>query len=153
MADSPDKTGRKQDGTFQKGTSGNPKGRPKGRMNKLTLALQSLMEGEAEEIAKTVIDLAKSGDLTAAKMVLDRACPAPKELPVSLPLPVIENPKDLIVGMNAIQKSLSVGDITPKQALELMGFMQGYRKIFEAVEIEGRLAAIEKKMDYLKGRK
>ena len=36
MTDTPDNTGRNQDGTFSKGVSGNPAGRPKGARSKLT---------------------------------------------------------------------------------------------------------------------
>lgn len=35
-ADKPDVTGRKQDGTFAKGVSGNPAGRPKSARSKLS---------------------------------------------------------------------------------------------------------------------
>ena len=45
---SPENTGRKQDGRFVKGQSGNPEGRPKGSANKATQAAQVLLEGEAQ---------------------------------------------------------------------------------------------------------
>jgi hypothetical protein len=39
--------GPKNKGQWQKGTSGNPSGRPPGRRNKATLAMEALLEGEA----------------------------------------------------------------------------------------------------------
>jgi hypothetical protein len=65
---------------FPPGTSGNPSGRP--RLTKLTEALRQQLSEEmpgasestiAEEIAKTLIRLALSGDIAAIKECFDRA--------------------------------------------------------------------------------
>jgi hypothetical protein len=47
-------------GTFQKGQSGNPSGRPAGSRNKATLALDALLDGEGEAITRKAIELAKA---------------------------------------------------------------------------------------------
>ena len=60
---------------FLKGQSGNPAGRPRGARNRSTVLLQNLLEGEAEAITRKVIDLAKSGDMTAIKLCMDRLAP------------------------------------------------------------------------------
>ncbi len=58
---------------FQKGQSGNPAGKPKGARHKTTL-----MQDDAERIVNAVITAACNGDMTAAKIILDRICP-PRE--------------------------------------------------------------------------
>ena len=44
---------------FQKGQSGNPKGKPKGTRHGVTMAAETLMEGEAEAITRKAIELAR----------------------------------------------------------------------------------------------
>ena len=52
---------------WRKGVSGNPSGKPKGSLNRVTLAIQSLLDGEGEELTRKAIELAKDGDLTALR--------------------------------------------------------------------------------------
>jgi hypothetical protein len=47
---------------YPKGTSGNPKGRPQGAVNKLTRAVNNLAAKEGPGIVKAVIEAAKLGD-------------------------------------------------------------------------------------------
>ena len=53
-------------------------GKPLGARNKTTLMLESLGADNAEEITRVVIEEARKGDMTAAKMILDRMWPVPK---------------------------------------------------------------------------
>jgi hypothetical protein len=48
---------------FQKGQSGNPDGRPKGSRNATTLALETLLDGQATALTQKAIDLALAGDM------------------------------------------------------------------------------------------
>ena len=58
-----EKTAGKQRGrSFRPGKSGNPAGRPRGARNKTTLAVEALLDGEAETITRKAIELAKTGD-------------------------------------------------------------------------------------------
>ena len=74
----PDNTGKKQvrtgGGHFRKGASGNPQGRPAGTRNKALLAMESLLDGEAEAITRVAVEKAKEGDATALRLCLERIC-------------------------------------------------------------------------------
>src|SRR5215213_10832715 len=72
---------------------GNP-GRPKGARHKTTLAIEALLDGEAEALTRKAIELAKAGDLVALRLCLDRICPPRKDRPVTFTLPSLESGTD-----------------------------------------------------------
>ena len=72
---------------FEKGQSGNPKGRPKGARNRTTLSVEALLDGDAEAITRKAIEKAKDGDMTAIRLCLDRFGPAGKGPPCVLHIP------------------------------------------------------------------
>jgi hypothetical protein len=74
-----------KDTRFVAGVSGNPSGRPKGSKNKSTLLREAMeqkvdrkLSREIPQVLDVVIRAAKSGDMSAAKMLLDRAVPVQK---------------------------------------------------------------------------
>ena len=50
--------GRPRGRFYKKGESGNPAGRPRGRRNNATLAVEALLEGEAEALGRKAVELA-----------------------------------------------------------------------------------------------
>src|SRR3979411_3456735 len=88
-------TAKKQRGrSFKLGQSGNPAGRPRGARNKTTLAIEALLDGEAETITRKAIELAKAGDISALRLCLDRIAPPRKDRPVSFDLPSVKSAAD-----------------------------------------------------------
>ena len=83
-AQQPEKTGRNKDGTFAKGVC--PNGTPKGSLNKSTLAALAIMEADAVTISQKAVELAKAGDLTAIRIVLDRLVAPRRDRPVEIAL-------------------------------------------------------------------
>jgi hypothetical protein len=61
-----------------KGVSLNPKGRPKGSVNKYTALSRELMSTKGPEIVEKVIEMALEGDRTCLKMCMDRILPTTK---------------------------------------------------------------------------
>jgi hypothetical protein len=140
----PESLGRKQDGTFMPGVSGNPSGRPKGAYSKTTRIVQNLLAEEAEEVARVVLEAAKGGDLTAAKLVLDKLVPAAKDAPVSEPVDLPElTAEGLPKAVEMIVQSVACGKLLPGEGQALIGMLEGLRKSLEFAELEKRIAALE----------
>src|SRR5215831_10714490 len=87
-------TARKQSGGFQKGQSGNPRGRPAGSRNSATLACEALLEGQAEALTQKAVEMALAGDTVALRLCIERICPIRKDRPVTFPLPPINTARD-----------------------------------------------------------
>jgi hypothetical protein len=58
------KNGRNTDGRFSNGNTG----RPKGTRNLKTVAIESLLEGQAEALTQTAISKALKGDTVALRL-------------------------------------------------------------------------------------
>lgn len=139
MNDEPRKNGRSTDGRF---TSGNP-GRPRGARHKTTILAEKLMSDDAEAIVKKVVDAAKAGDLTAARLVLDRIAPARRDNPVRFDMPAIESPADAAKASAAILAAVAAGDLTPSEADQISKVVDAFVRALEAHEFERRLQALE----------
>ena len=82
---SPKYAGNRRGRPFEKGHSG----RPLGARNKVTVAIEGLMGKYGEQVAARVIKRASDGDMTAARLVLERIAPPRRGRPVRLKLPEI----------------------------------------------------------------
>jgi Family of unknown function (DUF5681) len=115
----PAKTGKKQAGQFAKGKSGNPNGRPQGSRNAATLALESMLDGQAEALTQKAIDLALAGDLVALRICLDRILPPRKDRPVAFEILPITTIEDAPKVMAAVTAAVAQGGLTVREASAL----------------------------------
>ncbi len=125
--------------------SGNPAGRPKGSRNRVTLVALAAMEEGADAIARKVVDLAKEGDISAARLVIERLVPVAKERPIFLSLPDTGSAEGVAQAQAAILQAVAVGDILPGEAATLAGIVEARRKALETQELEQRISALEGK--------
>lgn len=130
---------------WQPGQSGNPSGKKPGSRNKATAMVLALMEKGAKEITDAVITAAKAGDLTAARMILDRLAPPAKERPVSLALPSTDNAEGINQAQQAILQAVAVGDLLPGEAATLAGIVEIRRRALVTQNLEERITALETK--------
>src|SRR3954453_10101028 len=128
---------------FQKGQSGNPHGKPKGTRHRVTVAAETLLEGEAEAITRKAIELAKQGDGPALRLCMDRIYPARKDRPVRFRLPPLEKVGDAVAANAALVGAVASGDLTPSEAGELAKLVDAYTRAVEATDIQDRLTKLE----------
>jgi hypothetical protein len=128
---------------FEKGKSGNPRGKPKGTKSRVTALAEKLLEDERQEIVEAVIAAAKDGDPTAMKLCIERLMPLRKGRPVSFSLPVLESAADLVGALGSIVMAVAEGDLTPDEASAVAGVIEMKRKAFETLEIEERVRKLE----------
>lgn len=126
-------------GQFRPGHSGNPAGRPRSE----SAALRQKLTERAEEVMQAVLDAALSGDMTAAKMILDRVVPhlRPHSESVHIPLVSSANPADVA---RSILGAAVAGNITPDTAVQLLSAAAGLSRIIETEELKARLEALER---------
>ena len=140
-----DKTVPKQLTPFKPGKSGNPSGRPKGARNKTTMAIEALLEGEADALTRKAIEMAKAGDGPALRMCLDRLAPPRKDSPVCFNLPLIKSVADAVEASSALLTAVAGGDVTPDEAARIMSLLTSHKVLVETGEFERRLEALEGK--------
>ena len=118
-------------------------GKPKGARHRVTLAVEALLDGEAERLTRKAVDMALAGDTTALRLCLERIAPPRKDAPVTFTLPQIIGPQDVPKALGAVLDAVAAGDLTPLEAQAVAGLLEGYRRAVETADIEVRLAAIE----------
>ena len=125
---------------FKPGQSGNPAGRPKDK-TPATL-LRKAIADDMPEIVKTLVELAKGGNVQAAKVLLDRICPPlrPQALAISLPINGALSEKG-----NEIIKATMDGTIPPDIGSQLITALAHQAKIIEIDELTKRIEALEQR--------
>jgi len=105
-------------------------------------ALAAMEEG-ADAIARKVVALAKGGDMSAARLVIERLVPVAKERPIFLALPDTGSAEGIAEAQNAILQAVAAGDLLPGEAATLAGIVEARRKAVETQELEQRISALE----------
>ena len=122
---------------FEKGQSGNPAGRPRGSRSRATMALQDMLERDAESIARTAINLAKHGNIAALRICMDRLLPPRRHEPVTLDV------ADTIAATSAIVAAVAAGDLTAAEAADLAKVVDVHVQALATAAFEARLARLE----------
>ena len=133
------KNGRNTAGQFSAGNSG----RPRGSRNKATIAIENLIEGQAEALTQTVIKKALEGDSVALRLCMVRIAPPPKDAAVTFSMPTMSNALDAAKAAGNVLTAVSKEDLTPLEATRVMGLVDSYRRTLELTAIEERLKALE----------
>lgn len=132
-------------GRFQKGYSGNPRGKAKGTKNRATLAAENLLEGELESICRRLIQEATFGNMQAIKMILDRLLPPKRTSYIAFDLPNFDDSSEMVDAIGSVMKAVSQGNLSVEDAEALSRMIDIYIRAKETYEYEERLSKIEQR--------
>ena len=128
---------------FQPGQSGNPAGRPKGARHRTTLAMEAILDGEAEALTRKAIEMALDGDGPAMRLCLDRLCPPRRDRHVPFALPPITCAADAVKASAALVAAVADGELTPSEAADLGKLIETVLRGIELTDVQDRLARLE----------
>ena len=128
---------------FSKGQSGNPSGRQRGSRNKATLAVEALLDGEAEALTRKAIELALAGDTVALRLCLDRIAPPRKGRPITLEVGDVTSLNDLSAVQGEVVAALARGELTPEEAADVASVVEKLGQAWERRDLEERIQALE----------
>ncbi len=137
---------RSLNGRFAPGHRGVSPGRPIGTRGRSNVAMESLLDGEAEALTGRMIALALSGDVKALKFCLERLLPRMTSLPVNIDLPEVKTLADVQSALTTLIDATFKGEIETIQAKHIATLLDMKRRSFETVDLEERLTLIEKKV-------
>ena len=128
----------KSAGSFPKGTTGNPAGRPPNTTPRAQF--RKMVDPELPDIVKALTSAAKGGDVAAIKVIYDRIVPSLK--PTSEDLS-IRTKGSLQQRGEAIVSGMTKGDISPEQALGALNALTAQAKLIEQGDILQRIEQLE----------
>ncbi len=122
------------------GQSGNPAGRPRGSGE-----VAKIRAGIAERIPEMIdamMEKALSGDVGAARLLMERVVPPLK--PAEEPQPLTLPDGTLTDQGRAVLGSVAAGELAPSQGAALLGAIGSLARLVEIDELAARVAALEK---------
>lgn len=132
-------------GKFKAGQSGNPAGKPKGTIHKVTQLRDALMDDVPALLERTK-QAALEGDMTAMKILLDRTVPTLKPGQATVYLPELDVDMPVHQKASIITDAVVTGDIPAESGLSLLKMAEALAKIFETTQIREELDALEAMM-------
>lgn len=129
---------------WKPGQSGNPKGRRRGSKNKATLLRDGI---DVERILATLATAALKGDVSAARVLLERALPPPRSTYPLVTIPAAKRAATLTETAQAIVRAVASGEVAADVGAALVNALAQTAHVAELDELERRLAALEERDD------
>ena len=129
---------------FEKGKSGNPRGRPKGVIDRRN-RYRSLIESRLPDVIDQVITSALGGDMTACKLLLDKLVPNVRSVS---PAMCLSGKNDSAGALSAsIVAEMMSGSLAPDQAATAMSVLSAHSQLVDSADLISRLHALEEKLE------
>jgi hypothetical protein len=105
-----------------------------------------LIDGQGEALGAKAVEKALNGDSPMLRALLSTLVP-PRERTVEFELPKIESAADAVKASSAVITACAAGQLSPREATEIMGLISTHVRTIEVAEFEVRLTALEKRQE------
>jgi hypothetical protein len=122
---------------FAKGNGG----RKPGSKNRTTLVAAALLDGEADELVRRAVELAKAGDVVMLKFLLGRILP--RDRLIKLELPQVDFADDAVEALAQIMRAVSEGQISPSEGAALATLVKSTTDAIDLADVAKRLDLLE----------
>ncbi len=152
MTDEPEKSSEsrpadapaRRPGTWQKGQSGNPAGKPLGARKRLTRALEAQIAEAAPELVASVIEAGRTDWRPAMELLKVLGLKA-RTLVEASELPPLASAADIAAGQAHIIEQVAAGEMAAEEGAALSALLESQRKALETTEFAERIAALEQR--------
>lgn len=127
---------------FKPGRSGNPKGRPRGTVNRSTRLIQAL-DRDLSKLITATKKQALAGDMQAMKILLDRALPIRRATLEPIDLPALAKAQTLTEKADAIMEAIASGQLAPDTGSTMLASLDHLSQILETDSLIQRIEALE----------
>lgn len=124
--------------TFKPGQSGCPSGRPKGIADRRS-ELRSLLEPHANDLVEKLVELAKKGEPTALRLVIERLLPRIKpdnSITFELPEGRLDTPDNMLQIAEDITRAVAAGQLSLEEAQKFTAFIVQQRRIIRDADFK-----------------
>ncbi|MDX6502643.1 MAG: hypothetical protein QOG23_5907, partial [Blastocatellia bacterium] len=97
-----------------------------------------------QSFATTRLEVAKTGDVAALRLCIDRICPAQRDRPVAVELPEMKTAADAVGAIGATMEAIGAGDLGAHEAAGLTNVVTGFSQTITGAQLERRLDDVEK---------
>ena len=124
--------------TFKPGESGCPSGRPKGVTDKRS-ELRALLEPHANDLVVKLVELAKKGEPTALKLVIERLLSRIKpdnSIIFELPNGRLDSPDNMLKIAEDITRAVATGHLSLEEAQKFTNFIDRQRRVIKDADFK-----------------
>ena len=130
---------------WQKGHSGNPRGRPPGTGK--AAELRELLEPRAPELVQKAIDMALDGDVKALQLCISRLIPELRSKDCPGTVPGLDKATTLTERARAVMAAAGAGLISPSDAQALNQSIATAAKVEEVESLKAKITELEARLE------
>jgi len=112
-------------------------------LNKTNRMIQELIAASAGEIVQKMIDAALGGDISAAKICLERVSAPLRDTPITFTLPAIKKPDDILPAQASILEQVATGGLTTSEGNAICSIIGSIGMNAKIEEFMQRLETLE----------